>query len=222
MDNLEQSLITTLRDSDLSAISIDLADGLLGDALLTDIPVIGTLRKLFKSAGNISTYLFTKKLILFLCELKDVPPAKRQEQVARMTESEEYAGQVGESVMLLLDRIDDMRKPKMVGKAFKAYLLGTINLDELRQLNRAIDLMDVNNISFLTDLYAKCERYTDQHVLSFWGLGELALDADVMPDGSFSADVTSYAVRGRGNYLGRLFMKVILEMETGPIPWERH
>ena len=74
---IEESLVKTLKESDLSAVTTDLADkiaeGLIG------IPVVGTILGLYKTAGTVSDYLFTKKLLRFLTELKDIPLGRQFE-----------------------------------------------------------------------------------------------------------------------------------------------
>jgi hypothetical protein len=47
--------------------------------LLKEIPIIGSIYKLSKAALSIRDRLFTKKLLIFISQLKDIPSQERQE-----------------------------------------------------------------------------------------------------------------------------------------------
>jgi hypothetical protein len=148
---IEASLVKTLKESDLSAVTADLADkiaeGLIG------VPVVGTLLGLYKTAGTVSDYLFTKKLLKFLMELKDIPQEQRQRQIDQLIENDQLAEQVGERILLLLDKMSDMGKPPLMGLAYRAFLESRINFEQLRDLCHALDLLDLSYIDILREIY---------------------------------------------------------------------
>ena len=146
-DHLELQLIDALQESELSGLAGDYAelglDALLDDGLLKDLPVLGTLQKLYNVAANVRNRLFMKKLLQFLVNLADVPKEQRQKQISKLAVDVEERQRVGENLMLLLDNMNNMSKPAMMARALRAYLLEEINATLLRRLWHAIDVIDV-------------------------------------------------------------------------------
>jgi hypothetical protein len=159
--NLELSFSQTLKESDLKDLLAEISDKALEAA--GGVPILGYLSKLWSTSKNVSTYLYAKKIYKFLFELKDVTPGKRMQQIAKMELLTEERGYVGEAVLLLLDKLNEMKKPTMMGRAFKAYLEEKISFDELQSLNHAIEQIFMVNIPLLTYLYLKKSslRYSD-------------------------------------------------------------
>ncbi len=150
---LEQSLLSTLRQSDLRSIGANLSeigiDQLMQDGLLKDIPVVNILTGLLKTSRSIRDHIFLKKLLSFLVSIKDIEPEEREKAIERLESDSAYSQKVGEGLMLLLERLDDLNKPKMVAKAFKAYCRGNINSFQLQRLYYAIDRVLACDLPFL-------------------------------------------------------------------------
>lgn len=143
----------TLKDSDLSELATDLADSILLDGVVGNIPILGTLHKLYKAAGGVSQLLFTKKLVRFLCELKDVAPDERRTQIEQLGTDAKHTEETGEMILLYLERANDMRKPAMMGRTFRAYVQGKIDYSQLRYLYYTIDVLNTADISTLLNFY---------------------------------------------------------------------
>ncbi len=158
MENLGPAVLDALNDSeDLKALADQLGeialDEFLDEGLAKNVPVLELLRKISKATASYSNYLLTKKLILFLSGLSSIPLQQRRQQIARLTVDVKHRQQVGENLMLLLDRLNDIRKPLMLARAWKAYLEARIDRSTLFQLNHAIDQIHVEHIPILRDLY---------------------------------------------------------------------
>ena len=151
--SIERSFIETLRKSDLSSVAVEAGelaiDTLLDDGILRDIPVVSTFRSLWKTGASIRDWLFVKKLLNFLVELKDLDAEVRSAMVTRLEEDSAFQQKVGESVLLLLDRLDHMEKPSLLGRAFRAYCKGQIDVMQLQVINRVIDRAFVPHLSHL-------------------------------------------------------------------------
>ena len=85
-------------------------DELLDDGLIRDIPVVGTIARLYKTAIGIQGYIFTKKLRRLLTELSNVPVEEREKFRRRLEGDKEFRSRVGETLILLLDKLDDISK----------------------------------------------------------------------------------------------------------------
>lgn len=155
VNELEISLIETLRKSELGDVLKDLAeagvDSFLEDGFLKEIPVVSTVLSLGKLGRNIKDYLFIKKLIAFLSCMSEMPPEERQELIARLESDKEYGRTVGENIIEILARLDDERKPRLVAKAFVAYAKGKVNGIELQRINYAIDRLLVLDIQHINE-----------------------------------------------------------------------
>jgi len=152
-EELEQSIIDVIAKSESLGILSDVAeltlDQLLDDGIVKDIPVFGTLAKLYKAGIGVKNFLFARKLQRFLSAISSVPPNERQAFTQRLEDDKPLRKQVGETLLLILDRLDDMRKPDLVARAFVAYLKKEIDFASFQRMSSVIDrcfLPDLNSI----------------------------------------------------------------------------
>jgi hypothetical protein len=226
-NDLERALMETVEKANLSELTTSATDTAMEAAGY--LPVVGLLQKLWKAAWSIPTYLFMKKMIRFLAELKDIPPEERQSQIAKLEVVPGEKEKVGEAILLLLDRLNDMRKPAMAGRAFKAYLEGRILREQLDSLNYAIDRLDVSTVPTIDQLYrvppgaaavlpgimnrysiAECNYHNLQH-LAIVGLLDIQFtEVDTTARVGDGFKRKSPAGGFSRNALGELFFKVVL------------
>ena len=111
-----------------------------------------------------------------------------------------FNGNVGEHVILLLDKYDDMKKPALMGNAFSAYIQKRINALELRKMNFGIDNLFMPNISYLKQFYLDLTKELPEEThqnLSLCGFVDL---------------VSAFgAIAARKNKLGELFIKEVVK-----------
>ena len=174
INDVGPAVIETLRDTEnLKEVASQLGelafDSFLDEGLARNLPVVALIRGLYKAAVSYSDFLLTKKLILFLSDLSSVPLEQRRDQIAKLDVDMEHRRVVGENLMLLLDKLNDMRKPEMLSRAWKAYLEGKIDSTTLFDLNHAIDLVHVEELPVLRDL---CRRQASADGLSNWPWGD--------------------------------------------------
>ena len=150
---LEQSLMTTLKESNLRQIFETVAelsiDSVLKEGLLREIPVVSTAVAMIRAGAAYRDRLLFKKLLLFLGELADVEPPERDNMISQLEQDPKMQRRVGENLVLLLDRLDRVEKAAMVGKAFRAYCNGAVDRQTLQRLTTAIDrilLIDVSQL----------------------------------------------------------------------------
>ena len=156
-DRPEDTLMDTIRNSDLPALSAELAevgiDEFLSDGFLKDLPIVGSIQKMIKATRTVSDYLFAKKLMRFLVCVAEVSQEERRKQVAKLLVDVEHRQRVGENLMLLLDKLNDIGKPRMVAKAFLAFLREEIRPQQFRRLCHAIELIEMSSIETLRTMY---------------------------------------------------------------------
>lgn len=158
-DKLHDQLVQSIYSPHLNEMGGDIAevafDALLDEGILKDIPVIGTIVKLFKGAMDIRDRIFVTKVAKFLFQLSQCPEKDRQSFEEKTHTDASLKRKVGVTLVLLLDRLDDIEKPDLVAKCFGAYLSGNISFELFRRLAAAID------IAFIDDLKALCQEDTD-------------------------------------------------------------
>lgn len=132
LTTLSNSLEQTLKDSDLQNVTISLAevftDSLLEDGTAKDIPIIGTVIGLGKTAIGIKESLFLKKVIYFISELKNVSAAKRHSMIEKIDASGKFRTKVGEKLLYIIDKCEDHEKSQIIARLFSAFLLENIRL----------------------------------------------------------------------------------------------
>lgn len=141
----------TIKNSDLSSIvqsGMEIGvDSVINDGILKDIPIVGTLVNLIKSAYSINTYLFLKKIIAFLNGIADIGEAERNKMISEIDESDKYKIKVGEKLLFILDKCDDTEKASLISKAFSSFIKKEIDYSDYIKIAYII-----NNI-FIEDFH---------------------------------------------------------------------
>lgn len=172
------SLSKTLKESNLTDVSVDIAetilDSTLKDGILRDIPILGSLVGFRKTIVKVQDVLFLKKIIYFINEVKDISPNEREEIISKIDNSAEYRVKIGEKLLYILDKADDHEKTQLIGKLFRALLTQNISYDDFLKGSSVIDR------SFITDLnwFLKhdWEKLSIEEAGEYinWGLFEIA------------------------------------------------
>lgn len=155
-DNIGNSLIKSITHSDLKHITSDMSevaiDSFIDDSVIKDIPIIGTISKVYSAGVTISGKIFERKIIDFLIKLDEISLEKRKDFVTKMTEDDKHSRKVGEHLMIILDRMDDMNKPSILAKVLAAFIEEKIDYEMFLRLSSVIDK------AFLPDLI-KLDQY---------------------------------------------------------------
>ena len=106
-------------------------DSILDSGVIEDVSFFGTIAKSIKIGKTIKDQLFETKLERFLIKLSTINPDEIKEFNERMNNDPELHAKVGEKILLLLERMDDIEKANWLARAFKYYMKGTINFHYL-------------------------------------------------------------------------------------------
>jgi hypothetical protein len=132
-NSIGQNLLTVIKDKNLKEVSTNIFESILdtkiSDGFFKDIPVISTIFGSYNAATTIQDRLFVRKLLAFLQELKAVPEDKRIDQIIKIEDDQKYKTKVGEKLLHIINKIDDIDKASLVGKFFKAYLENKFDYD---------------------------------------------------------------------------------------------
>jgi hypothetical protein len=127
--------------ADVSASTADLATDIIGG-----IPVLGAVLDAARSIKNISNTLYLRKVAITLQELEVGTSSEDRARFLTMLEAESETERFGEAIILLIDKMDDMRKPAIVGRLLSSAMRGQLSK------RRAMRLASIVNSVFVDDL----------------------------------------------------------------------
>lgn len=113
-------------------------DALADSGIAEVIPVAGRIVKIWRAAHDVRDALFAAKLRAFITDPSLQAPEARATMRER-AESDE-AKKIGETLLLVIEGLNDMQKPIWLSKAYAAYLADEIKASDLRRLMAAIDI----------------------------------------------------------------------------------
>ncbi|MGA3181308.1 MAG: hypothetical protein ABSF38_13280 [Verrucomicrobiota bacterium] len=190
---------------DLAAKLIDLdLDILTNTGVLIEMPYLKTFMAVFKTYATIRDRLFLQKVGRFILGCPRFTEAEREEFARNHLNDPKEAKRLSDTVVLILDKLDDLEKPYMVAKVFAALVERKIDLETFRRLLSAID------IGFLEDLEALSQdrdaglKTGIMRSLLRTGLVEIAEERDPMKVGQLLPK--SLGLAYKTNELGRLFI----------------
>lgn len=147
---IKKSIVETIKSNEIINISSDIVeaiiDSTLDDGILKDIPIIGTIISLNKGVLSLQDRIFSKKILAFISQLKDIPQKQRNEAIDKIENSSKEKIKVGEKILYLIDKSDDHVKAQMIGILFSEYIKGNIDYNEFKRCSEII------NKAFLDDL----------------------------------------------------------------------
>ena len=156
MKDITKDLNDTLKLDNLSQISQNIGelviDGLLEDGLAKDIPIVGSVVGLTKFGISVKDYLFLKKIAKFLFEIGETTSEQREKLIEKIEQSEKYNKDVGEALLLIIDKLDDLEKPKILGKLFKALIEFRIDYKTFLRLAFSIEKVFLPDIESLKEI----------------------------------------------------------------------
>jgi hypothetical protein len=149
--NVGESLLETIGDSDIGNVATDLLevtlDSFLKDGPLRDIPIVGALVGLYRGGVSVRDHLFQRKLMTFLLELNNVDASTRKRFVADLEVNPDLRRRVGEHVLLLLERLDDVTKAGLLAQVFAAHVERRISYADLCDLASGLDRLPVAHLA---------------------------------------------------------------------------
>jgi hypothetical protein len=139
-DSLGDAMITTVAADNLADAGTSVFDAALsvveeasttvadaGMQVWQHIPVVGVLFKLYKAGVAVNQQLFTRKLLLFLNELERVSIEERKAFVSDFDQDPIFRQKVGDNLILILDKADDIEKASLLGRIFTLYITKLID-----------------------------------------------------------------------------------------------
>lgn len=119
---------------------------LLGQTALKELPVIKGVLACFTVPLAVRDQLFLRKVARFLTAVPEFTQRDKENFIAEHLADTGKATRLGETLVLVTDRLDDMEKPQLVARVFAAFVRGKITFDVFRRLASAIDLGSIDDL----------------------------------------------------------------------------
>ena len=163
LHNLPDKLVDSVYSSDLDDIAFELSeiglDQFLDKDFIKELPVVGVIARIFKDSLDMRHRIFLAKVARFLFRLKDVTKEQNKAFEAKIRNDPNLKKKVGQTLVLILERLDGLEKPDMVGKCFACYLSNIITFSQFRRLASAIDLAFIDDLNALLGTAAESDEF---------------------------------------------------------------
>jgi hypothetical protein len=127
-------------------------DAALDDGILKEVPTVGTLFSFVRLPWSIRDRIFLKKLSRFVYQLATVPEEQLRKFRDKINADPKFRDRVGEKVLLVIERADDMEKAPLLGRALAAFIEGKVTEEEFMRMTAGIDRALMDDINRLTEL----------------------------------------------------------------------
>ena len=116
--------------SDGADLAIDVIDSgfdaLVSSGALDGIPIFGLLNGLYKTARHVPEILYQRKIARLLQAVVDASNADEREKFAEEARQNDEAERLGETILLFLDKADELQKPALIGRLIAAHIRGDL------------------------------------------------------------------------------------------------
>lgn len=128
-------------------------NAILDSGAFDGVPIFGALTGTFRAGVAIREHLFMRKVAEFLITFEATPAAKRKDFIADL-ERRGKKSEFGEQIIFLIERMDDMKKPVIVGRIMSAAATGNIPLTKAMRLAKIVDRAYLEDLQSLVDFKA--------------------------------------------------------------------
>lgn len=182
-------------------------DAAISSGALDGVPILGIATGLWRAGKEVQQELFIRKVARFLDQASAADPAARDKFVEGLKEQGK-AEEFGETILLILDRLDDTVKPGLVGRIMAAHMRGDIEYGPAMRLVSIIARCYAADLEFLKTFREGTQREHAPIAESLFAAGVLS-DAGI--DGGNVSDPLSGGTIYRLNVYGELLLKYALQ-----------
>lgn len=212
IENFGKSLFMDSKDLVENYLETGL-DTLIESDGVKEIPVIATITTMFKIGRNLYNRNLLKQTLIFLQEFNNntIQKDKFVAYKSMLNNNLRFCEREIERVLILLNRIIDEEKSRILAKLYIEYINQEINRDEFFEMTEINDRLFLSDLKMLKEIYFKKIEFTSNNDirmradrLNSYGLVEKSYNS------SFSFDVQKI----RDSYLnvselGEKFCKII-------------
>jgi hypothetical protein len=208
-----KDFIDTLKRTDLKSLTIDaselLIDSSLDNGIIKDIPLVGSVYKMYSIGSTVKARLFEKQIYAFLYELKDIPAEKRDRLIQKLETKKGFEQSFGDEIIVMLDQFSNIRKSSICARFYKQLLYENINVVTFRRLSFILKGIFDGDIDHLAAFYEgdKLSKYTQSALES---LGLITVERRAAKIGKSVGYLNSRTIeKPQQNDLGKLFCELM-------------
>lgn len=124
-------------------------DSTLDYSILKDIPFASWIISAKNIYTTISDEIFFAKVYRFLNCLSNVPENEKEEFNKKLNKDRAYKKKVGESLLLIINKLDDLDKSSLIATVFKSFLRGHISYEKFMRLSDSISIAYIEDLQML-------------------------------------------------------------------------
>jgi hypothetical protein len=156
-ESIGKALIRTVAGSPLADSIFEAAeaavDSGITDDLVKEIPIFGTLANIARTGDAVRTHLFGKKLLRFIRECSTITDEERTAFLEKYSTQPESEVELGENLLLVLEKLDHMKKAEVLARFFLAFVRGQIDLLTFSRLMQALERFNLELLPALSYMY---------------------------------------------------------------------
>ena len=146
--SLTRSLATESLSELLGNVSETALDSVIESGALRDIPIIGLITGTLKTARDIKSVIFLRKVTIFLKNLAHITDKERRLFVDKF-DSDEKQHEFGQSILMILDHVEDLTKPKLIARIVSAHIQNNIDFPKTMRICAIISRCYTEDLNLL-------------------------------------------------------------------------
>lgn len=156
-DSASAALIDSVLKSEASATAQELGeialDSVMSEGILKEIPIVSWLVRGHSVVTGIRDRIFLKKIAGFLREAAKISEKEREAFSKRLEEEPDLTEQSGESALLVIEKLSEVDKARLMGFAFRRFVQGAIDSVILHRIYSALEMMPLWQLTDLPEYY---------------------------------------------------------------------
>lgn len=207
--SLTSSIATTSLADIFGSVSETAIDSVLESGALRDIPIIGMITGTLKAGNDIKSALFIRKIAIFFKTLSDTSDEDRRRFIDKFRTREEQH-RFGEAILLLLERAENMEKPKLIAQIINAYISNKVDESMAFRICSMIDRCYVQDFELLRDFVNGTQGENILIVESLLSVGFLSnagIDGGTFGEEGEDSDGVIYNI----NDYGKIFVECVYQ-----------
>ena len=129
-----------------------IVDTLTENEIVKSIPVVGTALKIISGSIDLRDRIFLSKIQRFIEEVETISRDQKSDFIEIIKVDKESISVAGETALLVLDKLSDLKKAELLGLYYVSFLMGQIDQYKFRRIASAIDIGFIDDIEiFLSE-----------------------------------------------------------------------
>lgn len=212
LSSFSQTIFENSADIGIDFLEIAL-DELTENETIKEIPVVGTIVKLGKTAIAINDRRLIKKMLIFIQEVNsgNIPEEKLVEHCEKLKNNPKKKQKELEYVIAILDKQIEYEESKLFAKLYIAYLKQDITWEIFNCFSDLLDRLVLYDLDVLLEIYNiySYDEKDDPDVAQMSRLNSLGLVQYF--NGTVVMIGNNKNIKGRISCTGKLFCKVLFE-----------